>query len=61
MMEGYAICNWVSNGEIKCGAVIPSGDLLNDRFVKANQGIDTPFIAITPADEANELIQVIIR
>lgn len=61
MMEGYAICNWVSNGNIKCGYVDPSGDLLNDRFIKANQGISSPFIAITPADEANELIQVIIR
>lgn len=61
MMEGYAICNWVSNGEIKCGSVIPSGDLLNDRFVKANQAIDSNFIAITPAEEANELIQVVIR
>lgn len=61
MMQGFAICNWVSNGTITCGYVVPSGDLLNDRFVKANQAIETNFIAITPADEANELIQVIIR
>lgn len=61
MMEGYAICNWVSNGEIKCGYVDNSGELLNDRFIKANQGISSPFIAITPAEEANELIQVVIR
>lgn len=61
MMQGFAICNWVSNGAITCGYVVPSGDLLNDRFVKANQAIETNFIAITPADEANELIQVIIR
>lgn len=61
MVEAFAVCNWVSNGEIKCGYVEPSGDLLNERFVKANQGIDTPFIAITPADEANEVIQVLIR
>lgn len=60
-MEGYMICNWVSNGEIKAGYITPSGDLLNDRFVKANQGISTPFIALTPADEANELIQVLIK
>lgn len=60
-MEGYMICNWVSNGEITAGYVTPSGDLLNDRFVKANQGISTPFIALTPADEANELIQVLIK
>ena len=60
-MEGYMICNWVSNGEITAGYVTPSGDLLNDRFVKVNQGISTPFIALTPADEANELIQVLIK
>lgn len=60
-MEGYMICNWVSNGTIEAGYVTPSGDVLNDRFVKANQAISTPFIALTPADEANEVIQVLIK
>ena len=62
-MEGYMICNWVSNAaDLKAGYVVPSGDLLNGRFVKANQSTDaTPFIAITPADEANEVIQVLIK
>lgn len=61
-MEGYMICNWVSNATLTAGYVIPSGDLLNDRFVKANQATSsTPFIALTPADEANELIQVLIK
>lgn len=63
MVEGYALCNWVSsNAEIKCGYVKPSGELLNSRFVKAEQAdTETHFIAITPADEAKELIQVLIR
>ena len=62
MVEGYALCNWVSNAEVKCGYVKPSGELLNSRFVKAdNADAETHFIAITPADEANELIQVLIR
>lgn len=62
-MEGYMICNWVSNAaDLKAGYVVPSGDLLNGRFVKANQSTDaTPFIAIIPADEANEVIQVLIK
>ena len=62
-VEGYMICNWVSNAaDLKAGYVVPSGDLLNDRFVKANQSTDaTPFIAIIPADEANEVIQVLIK
>lgn len=62
-VEGYMICNWVSKAaELKAGYVVPSGDLLNGRFVKANQSPNaTPFIAITPADEANEVIQVLIK
>lgn len=62
-VEGYMICNWVSKAaKLKAGYVVPSGELLNDRFVKANQSTDdTPFIAITPADEANEVIQVLIK
>lgn len=63
-MEGYMICNWVSNGNIDAGYVTPDGALLNDRFVKANQAnqaISTPFIALNPAEEANEVIQVLIK
>ncbi|UWG07727.1 MAG: hypothetical protein [Bacteriophage sp.] len=63
-VEGYMICNWVSNGTIEAGYVTPDGELLNDRFVKAvkaNQDISTPFIALNPAEEANEVIQVLIK
>lgn len=60
-VEGYMICNWVSNGAIEAGYVTPNGELLNDRFVKANQGTSTPFIALNPAEEANEVIQVLIK
>lgn len=62
MMEGYAICNWVSAAALDCGYVLPNGTLLNDRFtVAATSAEETKFIAITPAEDANELIQVIIR
>lgn len=61
-MEGYMICNWVSNDKnIEAGYVTPDGELLNDRFVKANQATSTPFIALNPAEEANEVIQVLIK
>lgn len=62
-VEGYMICNWVSNETIEAGYVTPDGALLNDRFVKANQGkgTPTPFIALNPAEEANEVIQVLIK
>lgn len=62
-MGGYMICNWVSNGNIEAGYVTPDGKLLNDRFVKANQNqsTSTQFIALNPAEEANEVIQVLIK
>ena len=60
-MEGYMICNWVSNGNIEAGYVTPDGKLLNDRFVKANQATSNQFIALNPAEEANEVIQVLIK
>ena len=61
-VEGYMICNWVSNGTIEAGYVTPDGELLNDRFVKANQATtSTQFIALNPAEEANEVIQVLIK
>lgn len=60
-MEGYMICNWVSNKSTKAGYVIPNGELLNDRFVKANPATSTQFIALNPAEEANEVIQVLIK
>ena len=63
-VNGYMICNWVSTGSINAGYVMPTGDLLNDRFVKTNQAASsttTPFIALTPATEVNEVIQVLIK
>ncbi len=63
-MEGYMICNWVSNGNIEAGYVTPDGKLKHDRFVKANQAnqaTSTQFIALNPAEEANEVIQVLIK
>lgn len=60
-MEGYMICNWVSNENIEAGYVTPDGGLLNDRFVKANQATSSQFIALNPAEEANEVIQVLIK
>lgn len=61
-MEGYMICNWVSNEEnIDAGYVTPDGALLNDRFVKANRATSSQFIALNPAEEVNEVIQVLIK
>lgn len=61
-VEGYMICNWVAKEALNAGYVLPTGDLLNDRFVIAEtSSSETAFIAITPAEEENDVIQVLIR
>ena len=46
---------------LDAGYVTPDGTLLNDRFVKANQATSSQFIPLNPAEEANEVIQVLIK
>lgn len=61
-VEGYMICNWVAVAAIYAGYVAPMGTLLNDRFVIAQSSVEeTKFISLNPADEANDLISVLIR
>lgn len=62
MVEAYAICNYVSEAAIECGYVKPNGKTLNGHFTVVEQSAEkTKFIAINPADEANEIVQVLIR
>ena len=61
-VEGYMICNWVAVAAIYAGYVRPTGNLLNDRFIIAESQVDeTKFISLVPADEANDVIPVLIR
>lgn len=61
-VEGYMICNWVAVAAIYAGYVAPMGKLLNDRFIIAQSSVEeTKFISLLPADEANDVIQVLIR
>lgn len=61
-VEGYMICNWVATAAIYAGYVAPMGTLLNDRFIIAQSSVEeTKFISLLPADEANDVIQVLIR
>lgn len=61
-VQGYMILNWVAKGALDCGYINPTADLLHDRFTIAEAATDeSQFIAITPADEANDVIQVLIR
>lgn len=61
-VQGYMILNWVAKEALNCGYINPTENLLHDRFVIAEASTDeSQFIAITPADEANDVIQVLIR
>lgn len=61
-VQGYMILNWVAKRALGCGYINPTADLLHDRFTIAEAATDeSQFIAITPADEANDVIQVLIR
>lgn len=65
MVEAFAIVNWVAKEEMTCGYCLPTADTLNDRFVVAEKvdgaSIQSQFINITPADAANDVIQVLVR
>lgn len=62
MVEAFAICNYVAAAALSCGYVKPNGDTVNNHFVTVEESEDeTKFICITPADEANDVVQVLIR
>lgn len=62
MVEAFAICNYVAKAAMTCGYVNPTGDTVNNHFVVVEESADeTKFICITPADEENDVVQVLIR
>lgn len=62
-VQGFAIINAAANEAISAaGWVKPTANVLNSRFVKySTSSTETNFIALNGADEANELIQVLVR
>lgn len=61
-VEAFMLVNWVASAAMDCGYVKPTSTMLNDRFVTAEASDEeTKFICIVPADEANDLIQVLVR
>lgn len=61
-LQGHMICNWVSKQALNAGYVNPDGSLLTERFPVADQSDDeSHFIALVPADDENEVIQVLVR
>lgn len=62
-VQGFAIINAAANEAINAaGYVKPTSNVLNSRFVKySTSAAETNFIALNSADEANELIQVLVK
>ena len=61
-VEAFMVVNWVAKEAMECGYVKPTDTLLIDRFITAETSADeTKFISIVPADEANDIIQVLVR
>lgn len=61
-VEAFMVVNWVAKKAMKCGYVKPTDTLLIDRFITAETSdVETKFISIVPADEANDIIQVLVR
>lgn len=62
MVSAFAVVNWVAKEQMDAGYVKPSDALLNERFTVAEVSAqESKFISIVPADEANDVIQVLIR
>ena len=64
MMEGFAVVYGLSNGEIKASYVIPdktANPAEDSQYIKYNQAIDSPFIALNTATAAGELIQILVK
>ena len=62
MVEAFAICNYVAASALSCGYVKPTGDTVNNHFVTVGESAtETKFICITPADDENDVVQVLIR
>lgn len=62
MVEAFALLNCVSAGAMGAGYVIPTGNTVNNRFVEVDAEEDgSPFLCITPADEAGEIVQVLVK
>lgn len=61
-VEAFMVVNWVAKEAMECGYVKPTNILLIDRFITAESSDkETKFISIVPADEANDIIQVLVR
>ena len=62
MVEAFAVVHKVSNGEVKPGYVKPTGTVINKMYEEVAQSInETKFISIDAADDANQILRVLVR
>lgn len=62
MVEAFAVVHKVSNGEVKPGYVKPTGTVINKMYEEVEASTtETKFISIDAADEANQILRVLVR
>lgn len=62
MVQGFCICNYVAKAKLNAGYVSLDGTVLNGHFpIAATSSTATNFIALNPADAANDVIQVLVK
>ena len=62
MVEAFAVVHKVSDGEVKPGYVKPTGTVINKMYEEVAQSTtETKFISIDAADDANQILRVLVR
>ena len=62
MVEAFAVVHKVSNGEVKPGYVKPTGTVINKMYEEVGASTtETKFISIDAADDANQILRVLVR
>ena len=62
MVEAFAVVHKVSSAEVKPGFVKPTGTVINNMYEKVAQSTEeTKFISIDAADEAGQILRVLVR
>lgn len=62
MVEAFAVVHKVSNGEVKPGYVKPTGTVINKMYEEVGTSTtETKFISIDAADDANQILRVLVR
>lgn len=62
MVEAFAVVHKVSNGVVKPGYVKPTGTVINKMYEEVGASTtETKFISIDAADDANQILRVLVR